>query len=182
MHVRTYRTEKERNKGPSMGAGCKRGLNNPFPAPGADDVHRRFSLGPPSLLLRRHLKKKVLEISEFLFLTEICRFVSVVHVSYPLGWKFNLILTIFSVAYETDMLARPPAHPSFHRTKQTGRSGGRARARWKRGRKSAMKLIQEFKGRLLDWKRRRTRKDEVSWKIITRLLVEKWLAPECVTF
>ena len=34
------------------------GLNNPFPAPGADDVHRQFSLGPPSLLLRRHLEKK----------------------------------------------------------------------------------------------------------------------------
>ena len=29
-----------------------RGLNNPFPAPDADDVHRRFSLGPSSLLLR----------------------------------------------------------------------------------------------------------------------------------
>ena len=24
-----------------------RGLNNPFPAPGADDVLRRFGLGPP---------------------------------------------------------------------------------------------------------------------------------------
>ena len=34
----------------NMGAGCMRGLNNPFPAPGADDVHYRFSLGPPSLL------------------------------------------------------------------------------------------------------------------------------------
>ena len=33
-----------------MGAGSMRGLNNPFPAPVADDVHRRFSLGPPSLL------------------------------------------------------------------------------------------------------------------------------------
>ena len=37
---------------PDMGAGCMCGLNHPFPAPGADDVHRRFSLGPPSLLLR----------------------------------------------------------------------------------------------------------------------------------
>ena len=27
-----------------------RGLNSPFPAPGADDVHRQFGLGPPSLL------------------------------------------------------------------------------------------------------------------------------------
>ena len=27
-----------------------RGLNNPFPAPGTEDVHRRFSLGPPLLL------------------------------------------------------------------------------------------------------------------------------------
>ena len=35
-----------------MGAGCMGGLNNPFPAPGADDVHGQFSLGPPSLLLR----------------------------------------------------------------------------------------------------------------------------------
>ena len=34
----------------SMGAGCMRGLNNLFPAPGTDDVHRRFNLGPPSLL------------------------------------------------------------------------------------------------------------------------------------
>ena len=25
------------------------GLNNPFPAPGADDIHRRFSLGPPDV-------------------------------------------------------------------------------------------------------------------------------------
>ena len=33
-----------------MGDGCMRGPNNPFPAPGADDVHSRFSLGPPSLL------------------------------------------------------------------------------------------------------------------------------------
>ena len=32
------------------GAGCMHGLNNPFPAPGADDVHRRFSLGHPLLL------------------------------------------------------------------------------------------------------------------------------------
>ena len=29
-----------------------RGLNNPFPAPGADKVHRRFGLEPPLLLLR----------------------------------------------------------------------------------------------------------------------------------
>ena len=28
-----------------------RGLNNPFPAQGADDVHRQFGLGPLSLLL-----------------------------------------------------------------------------------------------------------------------------------
>ena len=35
-----------------MGAGCMRGLNNPFPAPGAGNVHRWFGLGPPSLLLR----------------------------------------------------------------------------------------------------------------------------------
>ena len=34
-----------------MGAGCMCNLNNPFPAPDADDVHRRFSLRPPSLLL-----------------------------------------------------------------------------------------------------------------------------------
>ena len=29
-----------------------RGLNNAFPAAGADNVHRQFSLGPPLLLLR----------------------------------------------------------------------------------------------------------------------------------
>ena len=33
-----------------MGAGCMHALNNPFPDPGADDVHRLFSLRPPSLL------------------------------------------------------------------------------------------------------------------------------------
>ena len=30
--------------------------------PGANDVHRQFSLGPPSLLLRRHLEKKPLRL------------------------------------------------------------------------------------------------------------------------
>ena len=35
-----------------MGTGCLRGLNNPFSAPGADNVHRRFGLEPPSLLFR----------------------------------------------------------------------------------------------------------------------------------
>ena len=42
-----------------MWAGCMRGLNNPFPSPVADDVHRRFGLGPPSLLLREAPWKKV---------------------------------------------------------------------------------------------------------------------------
>ena len=36
----------------NMGAGCMSDLNNPFPTPGADSVHRQFGLGPPSLLLR----------------------------------------------------------------------------------------------------------------------------------
>ena len=36
----------------NMGAGCMRGLNNPFPAPGSNYVYRRFGLGSPSLLLR----------------------------------------------------------------------------------------------------------------------------------
>ena len=35
-----------------MGAGCMLGLNNPFPAPGADDIRRQFGLGPPLFLLR----------------------------------------------------------------------------------------------------------------------------------
>ena len=35
-----------------MGAGCMYDLINPFPVPGADNVHRRFTHGPPSLLLR----------------------------------------------------------------------------------------------------------------------------------
>ena len=29
------------------GAGCMRGLNNSFPPPGADDVHRQVSLRAP---------------------------------------------------------------------------------------------------------------------------------------
>ena len=33
-----------------------RGLNNPFPAPDTDNVHRRFNLGPASLLL---LEKRI---------------------------------------------------------------------------------------------------------------------------
>ena len=47
-----------------MGHGCMRGLNKPFPAPGTDDVHRRFSLGAPSLLPsnrrdeKRRMRKK----------------------------------------------------------------------------------------------------------------------------
>ena len=31
------------------------GLNNPFPAPGVDDVHRQFILGPASLLLEKRV-------------------------------------------------------------------------------------------------------------------------------
>ena len=36
----------------NMGDGCMCGLNKPFLAPGADNVHRRFGLGPPWRLLR----------------------------------------------------------------------------------------------------------------------------------
>ena len=35
-----------------IGVRCMRGLNNPFPALGVDNVHRWFGLGTPSLLLR----------------------------------------------------------------------------------------------------------------------------------
>ena len=43
----------DRHKGWNLiGVGYMRGLNNPFPAPGVDNVHRQFGLGPPSLLLR----------------------------------------------------------------------------------------------------------------------------------
>ena len=45
----SHRTDRGKNR---MGAGCMRGLNNPFSAPGADNVHRRFDLESPSLLLR----------------------------------------------------------------------------------------------------------------------------------
>ena len=38
--------------------GCMRGLNNPLPAPSADNVHRWFGLGPPSLLLREEAPGK----------------------------------------------------------------------------------------------------------------------------
>ena len=41
-----------------MGAECMCGLNNPFTASGTDNVHRRFSLGPPSLLLRKEASWK----------------------------------------------------------------------------------------------------------------------------
>ena len=30
-----------------MEAGCMRAINNPFPGPGADNVHRLFGLVPP---------------------------------------------------------------------------------------------------------------------------------------
>ena len=43
----------------NMGAECMHGLNNPFPAPGVDNVHRQFILGPPSLLLREEAPKKI---------------------------------------------------------------------------------------------------------------------------
>ena len=47
-----------------VGAGCMRGLNNPFPAPGEDDVHRQFSLGPLSLLPKgAPWKKRIISIS-----------------------------------------------------------------------------------------------------------------------
>ena len=36
-------------------------LNNPFPAPGADDVHRQFGLGPLSLLLREEAPEKIVD-------------------------------------------------------------------------------------------------------------------------
>ena len=36
-----------------MGAGGMCGLNSPFPAPGADDVHRQIGIGPTSLLLTK---------------------------------------------------------------------------------------------------------------------------------
>ena len=36
----------------SMSAGCMRGLSNPFPAPGVENVLRQFGLWPPLLLLR----------------------------------------------------------------------------------------------------------------------------------
>ena len=40
-------------------AGCICGLNNPFPAPGADNVHRQFGqIGPPLLLLREEAPRK----------------------------------------------------------------------------------------------------------------------------
>ena len=42
--------DREQGIDANMGAGCMHGLNNPFPASGADNVHRRFSLEPPSLL------------------------------------------------------------------------------------------------------------------------------------
>ena len=45
---------------------CMRGLNNPFPVPGADDVHRRFSLGPASLFtLKKNQTEAVLFWFEF---------------------------------------------------------------------------------------------------------------------
>ena len=50
-----------------MGAGCMRGLHNPFPAPRVENVHWRFGLGPPSLLLREETPWKNV------FLKQDCR-------------------------------------------------------------------------------------------------------------
>ena len=45
-----------------------RGLKNPFPAPGAVDVHRQFSFGPPLLLSEEAPWKKAVSVG-FLGLT-----------------------------------------------------------------------------------------------------------------
>ena len=37
----------------NMGAGYMNDLNNPFSAAGADNVHKRFGLRPPSLILKK---------------------------------------------------------------------------------------------------------------------------------
>ena len=50
---------------PRIVAGCMGGLNDPFPAPGADDVYRQFSLGPPSFLPEEAPWKKDPRISNF---------------------------------------------------------------------------------------------------------------------